>query len=75
MPTALANDMYSAVAQMEHVNQLKNLMKKIVDSTSFKDLESGQPVLNDSNNLESDQLKEALNKILTNRVIDRKAAD
>ena len=70
MPTALANDMFSAVAQMEQVNQLKSLMKKIVDSTSFKDLESGQPILNDSNNIESDKLKEALNKILADRVIE-----
>lgn len=70
MPTALADDMFSAVAQMDQVNQLKGLMKKIIDSTNFKDLESGQPVLNDANNLESDQLKEALNKILTEKVLD-----
>jgi len=41
MPTALADDMFSAVAQMDQVNQLKGLMKKIIDSTNFKDLESG----------------------------------
>ncbi len=45
-------------------------MKKIVSSTNFKDLESGKPVLNDPNNLETDKLKEALNQILSNRIIE-----
>ena len=49
MPTALANDMFSAVAQMEQVNQLKSLMKKIVDSTSFKDLDSDRREIQDIN--------------------------
>ena len=54
MPTGLADDRFSAVAQMEQVTQLKSLMKKIVNSTNFKDLESGKPVFDDPNNLESD---------------------
>ena len=70
MPTGLTTDQYSAVAQMEQVDQLKILMKKIVSSTKFKDLESGKPVLNDPNNLETDKLKEALNQILSNRIIE-----
>lgn len=45
-------------------------MKKIVNSTNFKDLESGKPVLDDPNYLETDQLKEALNKILSDRMIE-----
>jgi hypothetical protein len=55
---------------MEQVDMLKILMKKIVSSTNFKDLESGKPVLNDPNNLETDKLKEALNKILSDRMIE-----
>lgn len=45
-------------------------MKKIVSSTKFKDLESGKPVLIDPNNLETDKLKEALNQILSNQIIE-----
>lgn len=70
MPTSLSQDQFSAVAQMEQVEQLKNLMKKIVSSTNFKDLETGKPVLDDPNNLETDKLKEALNQILTDRMIE-----
>lgn len=44
-------------------------MKKIINSTNFKDLESGEPVLKEVNSLESNKLKEALNKILTGRLI------
>lgn len=45
-------------------------MKKIVSSTNFKDLETGKPVLDEANNLETDKLKEALNQILTDRMIE-----
>lgn len=69
IPSGLAEDNFSAVAQMDQVEHLKGLMKRIVTSTNFKDLESGKPVLTDPNNLESDQLKEALNKILIQRVL------
>lgn len=69
IPSGLAEDNFSAVAQMDQVEHLKGLMKRIVTSTNFKDLESGKPVLTDPNNLESDQLKEALNKILKQRVL------
>jgi hypothetical protein len=54
IPSGLAEDNFSAVAQMDQVEHLKGLMKRIVTSTNFKDLESGKPVLTDPNNLESD---------------------